>query len=51
MIEKFALTQCNAFSWSEGVVFYVTLQIKWLGFTWFYSSELGLINGLRRFPN
>ena len=24
MIEKFALTQCNAFSWSEGVVFYVT---------------------------
>jgi len=27
------------------------IQIKTLGFTWFYSSESGLINGLQRFPN
>ncbi|HKI13916.1 MAG TPA: hypothetical protein VKA12_02715, partial [Roseiarcus sp.] len=27
------------------------IQIKWLGFAWFYSSESGLINGLQRFPN
>jgi hypothetical protein len=25
------------------------IQIKRLGFTWFYSSESGLINGLQRF--
>jgi hypothetical protein len=25
------------------------IQIKLLGFAWFYSSESGLINGLRRF--
>jgi hypothetical protein len=25
------------------------IQIKKLGFTWFYSSDSGLINGLRRF--
>jgi len=27
------------------------VQIKWLGFAWFYSSESGLINGLQRIPN
>ena len=27
------------------------IQIKMLGFTWFYSSESGLINGLQRFPS
>ncbi len=27
------------------------IQIKMLGFTWFYSSDSGLINGLQRFPN
>jgi hypothetical protein len=27
------------------------IQIKLLGFAWFYSSELALFNGLRRFPN
>jgi len=25
------------------------IQIKELGFAWFYSSELGLFNGLQRF--
>src|SRR5208282_2409092 len=25
------------------------IQIKMLGFTWFYSSDSGLINGLQRF--
>ena len=27
------------------------IQIKMLDFTWFYSSNSGLINGLQRFPN
>src|SRR5208282_1826257 len=27
------------------------IQIKLLGFAWFYSSESGLINGLQRIPN
>jgi hypothetical protein len=27
------------------------IQIKLLGFAWFYSSESGLINGLQPIPN
>jgi hypothetical protein len=27
------------------------IQIKLLGFAWFYSSESGLIKGLQRIPN